>query len=322
MPRQVYYAPGIPEDPEVTKQREQNRIDPSRQNWSPEMTRFLEKIDFDLLKSIFAKRAARYGIEEKDLNFIGPERMLKIPGGFYRGYYSEKNNTILIAEKEPWEQNTEDQKLWGNIEIEILATIIHEETHAVSKNECVGLIVESSPIEKSQESTKRKIRESFLYTQSGYNRSSDSGMVRYSDKNEYNVFHALNEGSVEKLSREILLEYLTTKKDQNPEAIKTLSETLKNNQQSLGYADEVKLVDAIVRRISSETGKTIADSWDIIVKGLFEGETFDESEAKKLFDNIFGPNFLKDLSRIHATFFSGEREKMDRLMNMYYLNNK
>lgn len=317
----MYHAPGIPEDQERTRDREERKSRKLRQRsegqFSPEMGRLLDAVDFSILHQLFLKRTGEIYPDNERLNFIGKDRIFGMCGGFYSGYFDVLGNTILLAE-ESGESEEGIRDVYGSKDIYLLARLTHEEAHAVSKNICCGLQNEPEDIAQQRKDMGEEPREWFNDTQSGYFRESNSGQQFHGER-FYSIFHAFNEGVVEKLSREIVSEYLEKIKWQNREAA-VLRDSIKKHHPHLGYSQEVELVEAILRHLAVKTDRSEIDIWNSFVHGLMNGETFDDTNMKTLFSEAFGPDFLKELSKIHAGFFEGNREKMQLLFNKYKLS--
>lgn len=314
MPREILDSSLAPEDPAIEQRSQRRYINRYKKRpkgrRSEAMEHALEKINFDILEQLFFKRVSRCGISKKDMNFLGKERMIGVPSGFYGGSYGTEANVIFLAEEDD-DQESEKEILeeYGGKELYLLKRLIHEQCHSISKNILIDRYISRRG---------RKTNSGFYIEQSGYFRKGN-GQQTWHEKEIFDTFHALNEGVVERLAREITLEYLEISKWPNAEAA-VFRETVKYNPEKLAYSEEVRLVDAMVRHLSAKTGQTEALVWESFVRGLIEGETFEKESVEELFEQAFGKQFLMDLSNISALFFEGNREKMQKLMQNHGLD--
>lgn len=247
-----------------------------------EKKEFLEHIDFATLRQLFVEHYQKSGLVKNEINFLGPEGISFNNHTNFCGYYDPNENYIsipnptLIQKKIDIKQQDGDwvKKNYGNVTLHALHCLIHEETHATSGNRCAS----TDPTEESQ---------------SGYQKG--------------RKFTAFDEGVVEKLAREITVSYLDRTGVSSSETA-TLKENLQKNSKETVYSDAVKMIDVIIDRITDKTGVQKTTVWQAIIKGLFEGETFNSPEVRGLFTQSFGENFLNQLANIPMAGFNMKGE--------------
>ncbi len=314
MTREMWVSSEVPEEPEITREREeafiQELLNRTDGRCSPEMQEVLDGIDFIKLKAIFTEIASQHGIDESKLNFLEKDRIFGVEGNaFVGGSYAFHSNVIFLAEKFSPKRfdrlaikNQRKNKIekYGSENLFYLAGLIHEETHAVSKNECSNKVPNFDPASQLE----------FQDVQSGYHM-----IGQEEDKSTWERFGSLNEGVVEKLAREIVLRYLE-ETDWSKEEVGVFKKNLENNPEKLGYPKEVNLVEKIISRLSEITGREEQEIWETFIGSLFQGERFESEEIKNLFTKAFGPEFLDDLAKIPPAGFTGP---MEEFMKKYQL---
>jgi len=313
--REIYLEDGTPEPDHLDQQRQQKIIKYFKEKEGCQNTiewkEFFNKIDFSLLREIFNEVALSYEVPKEKVNFIGPEGILSHEGAYTNSVYMQEYNLIQLGN--PNYTNDHKYLLWadeekrgdlvcklnetfGSIDIFRLKQLVHEQVHAVSKNIGRGFVEKNSKSGGGY----------FLYKQSGFWRVSDRRdefkSPVYSEG--YDIFPLLNEAVVEKLAREIVLKYLESSNWPKVE-VAIYKNTLNHHPEKLGgYADQVSLIDSIIKKISSKSNVAEEDIWNFFKKGLFEGEKFEDPDKIKLFKETFGSEFLKQLAYLQHPMFT------------------
>lgn len=275
------------------------------EKFEAEHRKFLSKIDFDTMKSVFSDLLSKSSGKSIKPNVIGFKRVFLA----YRGSsYDQESNTIILTSmnmlyerdradgtRERWWKQIDE--VYGDRELLQLHALMHEETHAVSRNICIGMGQGSDGYA--------------MYEQSGYTRVSNpeserlgkhkilefQGKSIIGNKNRRfnDIFEAFNEGVIEKISRQVLIEYLNRTGHYEKKTL-TFKKNLLENDDILSYSANVKLVESIIKKLSETAGLPEETVWNTLIRGVMEGETFADKEVKELFKQTFSPDFLKKLS--------------------------
>ncbi len=72
------------------------------------------------------------------------------------------------------------------------------------------------------------------------------------------------------------------------------------------YQPEVDLLEALIKRLSIETGLSQKMIWQAMIRSKLEGFSFFEDEMKELFDELVGPDFAVKLRSVNT--LSGLRD--------------
>lgn len=298
--REVFLNSGEPEDNEQRKEREEAariRLVEKKEK-DPELEEVIKQVDFGVLRKIFEEIAEKSGLNPRLMNFIRPERIahwsLSVGAA---GSYSVYENIIGISYQE--------LKKWAkqlNISPQIVAIHIlcHEETHATGKVECRGL--EQWWADPNLKQMSKKM---------GFAR-----IIEERNKPIDFLFHLFDEGVTEKLSREVLQEYIRRADFQNKEAIAGIRRVLVEKPIEMPYAVPVKFVEALIAKISHETGINQSVVWQAIIRGMYEGEDFKDPELRDLFAETISPDFLDKLAGADQPY------KLDELMSVLTLPQK
>ena len=298
--REIFKISGEPEEPEkIAYMKKAGRAVVEQIAKDPELEKILTGADFSLLRDLFEKIAMRSGVDPATLNFLGPDRIahrsLSWSG---TGIYNAQNNFIGISYDRVKERA---KKLGLDPELTAVKTLCHEETHATSKVECTG---ENEPRDKYP-----------------YYRGDKTGYSRYIEGQEGVhepyvqkwLFNRFNEGVTEKLSREIFLEYAIKSGKYPKEEIGKFELLERAAPEELSYGVAVGFVNALILKISRETGLDEKTVWRALIRGMYEGEDFQDQELKSLFAEIISPEFLDKLARAYSD------DELDKLAVTFFM---
>jgi hypothetical protein len=322
MSPEFFQAPGIPESKDAQEERQAKQFDQLKnifklglerytkrtgipwEKFEAEHQHFLRNVDFEEIKEIFSEYLARSLSRTIEPNVIGPERI--VLAYTTNSYQPEVNAISLISQNMLFDEDKIDGTLerwetidgvYGDRELAQLHALMHEETHAVGRNLCIGMGQGSDGLA--------------LYGQSGYKRVSNpenamlgnqeilefqgkpivgSGNRRFNE-----IFDSFNEGVTERFNRQVLIEYLNRTGHHEKNA-STFKKNLLENDDRLSYSSNVKLVERIIKKLSEHTGLPSETVWNALIRGLMEGEMFADKDVEELFTQTFGPDFLKKMS--------------------------
>ena len=172
--REIVHSPGEEDIADLLKKRTETMIEIRRPG--PEVTKFLDSVDFPSLHRTIAKIASRCGISEEALNFVDKSHIIEwgSPLGA-NGHYFAKENIIAITtlsdpmlsalsadpERQRAQAISDDIEAFGSEELGLLHTLIHEEAHAMSRNAAIIGKVPKIKDENNIEAVAERSRVSF-----------------------------------------------------------------------------------------------------------------------------------------------------------------
>src|SRR3989338_3446096 len=241
--REHLYQSGEPVDPEIVGEFEEIERKKSADIFrnSPKMEETLRRVNFDILREVFARYAKKVGMDKKDINVLNARSINSETSG---GAYRVARNLIGLSS-----EGIEERYAGFKWDLAVLKVLVHEETHAVSGARCMGI----SYFEKlKRKETGRVLKKDDVFhqeDQTGYTQGVIKVLWRELPVDSRILFMYFNEGVVEKLSREVLSQYLKEDLDfVSKEEAKKFIQKYKENPVS--YKSEVELVDALVNRIA------------------------------------------------------------------------
>lgn len=335
--REVIHSPEETDIIEMVRERVKRTID--KYPVSPEVSRFLDTVDFPLLRNLFIQIASRGGISPKDVNFVDRTNIIEWTNGLSMGQYNALENTISVVstsnpdlylvdkEKFMAEAIRNDIETYGSVDMRLLHTLIHEESHALSKRKIV--------VRKKKAENSGVIYPKEVITRSGISCVSGefhalkdkgnisgvifdvSGMIKDGKFTvKYFGFCALNEAITEKLAREVMLKYLEASSAPK-DILETVRISFENNNGS--YKLEMPVLDAIIKRIAERNQQEIRVVWESIINAYLQGDDFEDEDVEQLFSETFGPDFLKELSSLLSGLYMGAEKRREALADKYKL---
>lgn len=277
---------GQPEDAETLTEHEASVDQEIKEtNRDPEFEKLLAKIDLDWLRQRFGQVLSHTDVDPATLNFIPADRITSDRSLESSGMYSTRDNQILVNP----EKIKEQQERWQvPAELVLLEIFTHEQIHAVSKTQNVGLF-EDNP-------------EYSLRT--GYS------LFRGNSKNEskeMDTYTMFDEGVTEKWSRQIYQEYLQAHPDlADPESVKRFQNMISTDGWAKVYDLEISLVEAMMAKLAKETGVSTETVWQAILRSKLEGEDLDHPDFQELAKQFFSDKVLQGIKSADSGYHSME----------------
>ncbi len=252
------------------------------------LERVLSVIDFEQLRSLFAARAEKSGIDPSHMNFVPKGRITAVPLLIQGGRYEVVSNVIYLSAVGSNIPTVGSERF-----ITILLSVCHEEGHAVSRTELHGMRENIEGALNTEDNMEIRL---------GY--AKDVGK-----SGKWKTFYELfDEGVTDKLAVEIAQEYVR----QHPEFNKTpAAQRLERGNVEMPYPQAMRFVDSFIGRMSREVGVPKKVVWQSIVRGKFEGVHFEDPELRSLFAEMFSPKFLDTV----ATASDGDLKKLQRQLD-------
>lgn len=267
---------------------------------SKELRAVYDRVDFKELKAILESMSRRSGVPPEELGFLGPDRLAAAPFG-RQTQQDGFAGRIYLSEKEIRDWASKAKSDW---ELCALHVLIHEETHAVSKQECVGL---REYLANEQAST---------YSISGYSRLSH---YRRDGKEPSSFsYEFFDEGVTDLIAQEVVKEYLY----RHPEfAFPEKANRFFKRSFNQGISPResyVKIVRLIEQVISERTGVGTDIVHGAIIRGKMSGDDLNDPELHEALSEILTPDVLTELENLTLiTTIDFERlsEKLKRLLD-------
>lgn len=266
----------------------------------------IRNIDIKKLKTIFEQIGRRCGIDPANLNFLEPDKIHLITPNLKEpektigegSSYQISSNTILLnikiinlmAQKLKGEEIKDEIQSESNFDATPLITlyaIIHEEIHATSYNRIQELDPKLippkfTPLNKITRTLLRLLtgRGAGFYEniKSGYseNKLAIDGFKMKFD----NEFRHFDEGVTEKLTFEILRQYLLENHLDGLDGLnkEQIDKLLKIISKKSTYYDYIEFTELLVKYIADETDLNEQVVWDGIVRSKLEGINLKDPE--------------------------------------------
>lgn len=274
---------------------------------SIELQEFLDNLDFDCLNEIIRDIAVKCGADPSGINFLDRSNIFhakmvveEIQQGTILASYNPLVNLVNLnipAIFEKSEIKKTDKYLT------LLHVVCHELTHSFSKQtlnvELSESVEELNLIRKILKKTPKKTEIYQVDRRSGYSHISEriSSNERGNKKLMKKVlFEFLNEGITEKLSREIFKEYLRRQGYNDKMALENFEK-----KGFSSYQGELYFIDKFVHKLSKLNGVDEDTVWKSLISSYVSGEDLYNGEVRKLFDEVFGDDFMEALAKAETS---------------------
>ena len=252
-----------------TREQHFRKVFVDNEKKNPELTKILEKVNFDLLRKLLLDKAERSGIDPERFNFVGPDRISHYAGLQEYGTYNPETN-IIGLDYERIKNICIRREGERFINLLILKLLIHESIHGVSKSRCIGF---SDP--------KFSFQPQYSKRQSGYNQ-----FLKYSE---------FDEGVTEKMATEVFEDYLENSNFTTEEERKTFRDFFARISGIVGYQKNIELINLVIEKISENFNQSQKVVWEAIMRGKFKGE---EIGNEDIFTDTFGQNTMSRLAKL------------------------
>lgn len=253
---------------------------------SPELENALDKIDFEILQTIFFNKISKY-VRGEDIRekFISRWRIANDELLSSLAVYDPDMSAIFVN-AENIKKNHENTKIQ---ELKILHIVCHEETHALTHFKHTT-IVNDPHFEIFQERTGfDKIIFSFSKIPMGASKEEKSEAMENSTISVERFFNYLNEGITEKFARGIFEEYVSYKVD-------LTSDEKEEYYKTSSYEYNVVVFGVICETIAKKLNTDSSYVEEAFYSSMFGGDDLTDPQLQKALDEVTYPGFSKYLS--------------------------
>ncbi len=244
----------------------------------------VEKVDFNALKGILTEERQKAGVPNPEAFECASERVRFQYLWGSAGAYDKEEKTVVLDPKVITEMQVDEhlefippEKL--NFENEVFSTLVHEETHAASKN---GGIAISAPAALT--ALLLSFAKPIRLDRSGY-----SSMFRAEKgKGKGSHFEMFNEAVTDRIAGEVWKEYRRRTGNTASE-----EESYRSN-----YFPVVSLLDTYIGHVAQKTDVAPDEIWKGIKQGYFTGLDLSGSEMREQFEAFALTELMGKLERI------------------------
>ncbi len=253
---------------------------------------FMQKVDFELLKSIFREEFERMGVfVDIDERFVGPEnissfsfldnlvKLYNVGGKYTVDRKNENQGVIKISDAYAriLDTITKDDAVPKKFDPVLLGVLCHEETHAVMYNNYSAWERETWLLDTS-------IEQLGLATCKAHKHR----LFKVREISEA-LFVAINEGITDLFSEKIYNQY-TKKTNQEEFSVPYI----------VAYKSARRLVDSFVAKIAGECSMDKKEVFNVVVKASALGSNLLNQKVLRLFGKALPEDFWKNVSKASA----------------------
>ncbi len=254
----------------------------------------LADVDEEVLIDIFKKELGRSGGDIDTINFISLNDIDPNYSEDALGTHNTIDNVLKInipVIASLLEGGADD----SDVKLEILMTLIHEETHAVSHSTCIETV--SKQIQESGEVVLRSTRSGYVKSSESYIPTIDGGWVTL-DAQQTHV--RINEGVTELIAQRVLHQYnkKAPLRDTTKEQRDAFEQTLLRYNGS-AYARDVYTVKCYIALIAAATGVPRDVVENGVIRSYLRGSDLVSDDMLSLMDEFLGEDmglFLQTMS--------------------------
>jgi hypothetical protein len=306
---------GVDQKGAVRLERIRNRVDDFRKKnpneWlSPTMRELLNEFNFPRLKQIFQRLARRCNLPEREFNFCDKDRITDMarPGwGLPAAYYSLEENVVGLlppflysmiagALRRYFPDPEEDLEIDKDTlcRICILKSLIHEEIHALSRQDFSDLVPESM-----KDAFSDRLYEDASF---GKERGGFRTLIQEDEKIEV-LYEAFDEGVTEKLALQVLAEYLRGDDLLDRKTVERFLEKLpefEGDPEVIDYVFERNLIDEVVATAAHKSGYSKKEIWAAIIRSKVDRTDMADSILDAFFDENIFEKFGEKMKELRA----------------------
>ena len=251
----------------------------------PSVESVAERMDFQLLESIFKERMQLYGVQKDVSAELVPKQNITEsdtpPGRFLCLYNPQTRNfTFFPQYLKEYYPDPKDYALG------VVHTMCHEQTHALSHTSCEGF----SNTENTQAVITRTLG---LHTIQELYAIHANGLQ---PQGQVHLFEFLNEGLTEKFGRSVFAEYLNR---ENTLGTSTEKEMFLQKLETLPfpYKENIRIIDMFITKVANETGIPETTVEEAMIAALFRGESFLDTNLFNELNKITDSSFMEKLAQ-------------------------
>lgn len=254
----------------------------------PSLNTVLEQVDFTALESIFRDKIASLGLDPNSAHFVPRDQISDMSKlGNYRGQggvYKEKDMQIQLSH--PWIKRISALRSFGergpSYADSVFSMLCHEETHAVSGQQCEDWGSTVVPFVEHRE-------QNIGFMQKPAIRFGGKLTV-YPEQARFVMF---NEGVTDMIGEEVFQSY---------QAARPATDELPLEQYLDNYLTGRKLVHAVLDKIAEECELDPDLIWCSLQRGYFAGEDLAGDTMRRLFDRVAPDSLFENIKNADGTF--------------------
>lgn len=255
-----------------------------------EAEKVLERLDTPALEQIFDELREHSGAQDKS-TFQDPRYIHIDPSLPHLGICQSDGS--IVMNPLAIERDLGNDALASDIRREVLRTLIHEETHAVSN----GVHYEGAITSRIVKFVADMKQRSTTLSVSGFRRhvydpTTPPDPILGWELKEHVEFNFFNEGVTEKIARQIFDEYLRRTGDRAHYLDKHGS-----IPESPYYENLVHFADLFIATLAHATGVPQEHVWDAVIAGYMRGLDLRGTELKQFFEETFGTHLVHLMER-------------------------